>query len=279
MIWGMFIGLFEGIIEMFQSGGVITYIITLIGIYGILTALQNIRYLKKISKEEDDEIMTIVNESMELGGAIEALKSISYMASPAAKIVGEALKIGYKNKVEVQESMERVFIYEYDHLTKDLDALKMIIEIAPFLGLLGTVIGIWQTFKAIGVNGDPLLMSKGIYVALITTIFGLAVALVIMPLLSYIKFRIDKEMDKIELSTKMTNWSYGVMRIKVNENIETALESLHDAEGIVSVKEIDAPNANILISFKPSMLDKSINNIILENCDTHVEIIESKLRA
>lgn len=279
MVWQALISLFETIIGMFQSGGIITYIITLIGIYGILTSMQNIFYLRKISKEGDDEIMGIVNDSMHRGGAIEALKSISQMESPAAKIIAEALKIGYKNRVEVQESMERVFIYEYDKLTKDLESIKTIIEIAPFLGLLGTVIGIWQTFKALGVNGDPLIMSKGIYTALITTIAGLTVAIILLPALSIIKVGIEKEMDKIELSTKMSNWSYGVMRLKVNENLEDALEALHESEGIISVKEIDDPEANIQISFKPSTLEKSINNIILENCDTHVEVIESKLRA
>ena len=65
------------------------------------------------------------------------------------------MKIGYRNNVEVEDAMERVFIVEMGRMTKGLNTLKTIIEIAPLLGLIGTVIGIWYTFKAMGVGGNP----------------------------------------------------------------------------------------------------------------------------
>ena len=107
---------------------------------------------------------------------------------------------------------------------------------------------------------------------------GLTVAIVLMPLYTYIKGLIDAEMDKIELATKMTNWSYAVIKIRVYEKLPCVVEALQEAEGIVSVKEISDPYSNIQISFKPSMLEKSISNIILEKCDVKSEITESKLR-
>ena len=85
-------------------------------------------------------------------------------------------------------------------------------------------------------------------------------------------------MDKIELATKMTNWSYGVIKIRVYEKMPCVIEALQEAEGIVNVREITDPYSNIQISFKPSMLEKSISNIILEKCDVKSEITESKLR-
>jgi len=85
-------------------------------------------------------------------------------------------------------------------------------------------------------------------------------------------------MDKIELATKMTNWSYAVIKIRVYEKLPCVVEALQEADGIVSVKEITDPYSNIQISFKPSMLEKSISNIILEKCDVKSEITESKLR-
>ena len=70
------------------------------------------------------------------------------------------------------------------------------------------------------------------------------------------------------------------MNEQMNEIIESmgGPEALQEAEGIVSVKEISDPYSNIQISFKPSMLEKSISNIILEKCDVKSEITESKLR-
>jgi len=265
------------ILEMFKSGGVITYIIAIIGIYGFITSIEKIYYLRKISKVSPPLIMGTVNDAMEKGGSLEALRSIGKYKNPISKIISEALKIGYRNKIEVEDAMERVFIVEIGKMTKGLGTIKMIIEIAPLLGLIGTVLGMWYTFKALGVDANPTAMAGGIYIALITTIAGLTVAIALLPLYSNITSRIDDEMDKIEIAKKMTNWRTAVMRIKVGIEAEDAIEALKKSEGIVKVKEIDDPDANIWVAFKPSMLEKSISNIIMEKCNTKAEIIESRL--
>lgn len=269
---------FENIMEIFTQGGIITYIILFIGIYGLLVSLRKIVYLKKISKVDTTEILGIVSASMERGGAVEALKQINSFKNPISKIISETLKIGYKNKTEVEESMEQIFIVEVSKMTKGLNSIKTIIELAPFLGLIGTVIGIWMTFKALGVNPNSAAMAEGIYVALTTTIVGLLVAIIMLPIHTYIQGLVENEMDKIELATKMTNWGYAVVKIRVEANVECALEALQEAEGVVNTRLISDPYANIKVSFKPSMLDKSISNIILEKCNVNAEIIESKLR-
>lgn len=269
---------FENIMEIITQGGIITYIILFIGIYGLLVSLRKIVYLKKISKVDTTEILGIVSASMERGGAVEALKQINSFKNPISKIISETLKIGYKNKIEVEESMEQIFIVEVSKMTKGLNSIKTIIELAPFLGLIGTVIGIWMTFKALGVNPNSAAMAEGIYIALTTTIVGLLVAIIMLPIHTYIQGLVENEMDKIELATKMTNWGYAVVKIRVEANVECALEALQEAEGVVNTRLISDPYANIKVSFKPSMLDKSISNIILEKCNVNAEIIESKLR-
>ena len=277
-IIGPIIGGFEMIMEMLQSGGVITYLILLLGVYGLIISIRKILYLRKISKIDATEIMGTVTASMEKGGAIEALKNISQYRNPVSKIISEALKIGYKNKVEVEESMEQIFIVEMGKMTNGLNTLKTIIELAPFIGLIGTVLGIWMTFKNLGIDPSAAAMAEGIYIALITTIVGLTVVIILLPLHTYIESLVEMEMDKIELATKMTNWSYGVIKIRVYEKMPCVIEALQEAEGIVNVREITDPYSNIQISFKPSMLEKSISNIILEKCDVKSEITESKLR-
>ena len=269
---------FENIMEILTQGGIITYIILFIGIYGLLVSLRKIVYLKKISKVDTTEILGIVSASMERGGAVEALKQINSFKNPISKIISETLKIGYKNKIEVEEIMEQIFIVEVSKMTKGLNSIKTIIELAPFLGLIGTVIGIWMTFKALGVNPNSAAMAEGIYIALTTTIVGLLVAIIMLPIHTYIQGLVENEMDKIELATKMTNWGYAVVKIRVEANVECALEALQEAEGVVNTRLISDPYANIKVSFKPSMLDKSISNIILEKCNVNAEIIESKLR-
>ena len=277
MIYEFLSSSFGTILEMFQSGGVITYIITIIGIYGLLASLEKIRYLRKISKISPPLIMGTVNEAMEKGGSLEALRSIGKYQNPVSKIISEALKIGYRNKTEVEDAMERVFIVEMGRMTKGLGTIKMIIEIAPLLGLIGTVLGMWYTFRSLGMGASSTGMAEGIYIALITTIAGLTVAIILVPLHSYITGKIEDEMDKIEITKKMTNWNSAVMRIKVAIDPKIAVEALKEADGIVKVKEIEGTDANVLVALKPSMLEKSIHNIIMEKCNTKAEIIESKL--
>lgn len=278
MIFEFFTSFLDGIVDIFTQGGIITYIILFIGIYGLVISIRKIAYLRRISKVDTTEIFGVVTASMERGGAVEALKQINGFKNPISKIISETLKIGYKNKTEVEESMEQIFIVEVAKMTKGLSTIKTITELAPFLGLIGTVIGIWMTFKSLGVNPDSAAMAEGIYVALTTTIMGLFVAIILLPIYTYIQGLIEAEMDKIELATKMTNWGFAVVKVRVDSNVECALEALQKAEGVVNTRLISDPYANIKVSFKPSMLDKSISNIILEKCNVNAEITESKLK-
>ena len=278
MIFEFFTSFLDGIVDIFTQGGIITYIILFIGIYGLVISIRKIAYLRRISKVDTTEIFGVVTASMERGGAVEALKQINGFKNPISKIISETLKIGYKNKTEVEESMEQIFIVEVAKMTKGLSTIKTITELAPFLGLIGTVIGIWMTFKSLGVHPDSAAMAEGIYVALTTTIMGLFVAIILLPIYTYIQGLIEAEMDKIELATKMTNWGFAVVKVRVDSNVECALEALQKAEGVVNTRLISDPYANIKDSFKPSMLDKSISNIILEKCNVNAEITESKLK-
>jgi biopolymer transport protein ExbB len=223
--------------------------------------------------------MAVVNEAMQKGGSLEALRSIGKFQNPISKIISEALKIGYRNNSEVEDAMERVFIVEMGRMTRGMDTIRTIIEIAPLLGLIGTVIGMWFTFKALGVGANSAAMAEGIYIALITTIAGLAVAIILLPFYSYINGRIESEIDKIEIAKKMTNWRSAEMKVEVYDDVECAIGALNEANGIIEVKEIyNHPKANLWISFNPHMLEKSIEDIIKEKCDSGSEIVESKLR-
>ncbi|MBO7719583.1 MAG: MotA/TolQ/ExbB proton channel family protein [Methanosphaera sp.] len=275
---GIIISTFNDVVSMFQSGGIITYILTIIGLYGLFLAIEKIIYLRRASKIDLSEIMIIVNESMAHGGSLEALRAIGNFKTPISRIISEALKIGYRSKSEVEDNMEQVFIVEMGKMMKGLSSLQTIIEIAPLLGLIGTVIGMWYTFKQLGVNSDITLMSNGIYISIITTIFGLAVAIILMPFYTYIKSLIEVQLDNIEIAKKMSNWRYAEMKIWVESDKEEVIEALQEAPGIIKVREIDEEQANLLIDIKPNMLEKGIKTIIRERTDASNRIVESKLR-
>lgn len=265
-------------ITMFQSGGIIVYLLTIIGLYGLFLAIEKIRYLRKASKIDLSEIMIIVNESMAHGGSLEALRAIGNYKTPMSRIISEALKIGYRSKSEVEDNMEQVFIVEMSKMMKGLSTLQTIIEVSPLLGLIGTVIGMWYTFKDLGINGDITLMANGIYIAIVTTIFGLAVAIILLPLYTHIQSMIETQLDNIEIAKKMSNWRNAEMKIWIEKDMDEVIEALQESPGIIQVKQIDDEQANLKIYLKPNMLEKGIKTIIREKSDTQNRIVESKLK-
>ena len=86
-----------------------------------------------------------------------------------------------KDRTDVQDStlIYAQIEYEVKKLETGLTYIKNIATVAPLLGLLGTVIGVYQAFEAITQKGlgDPTVFSNGISIALITTIAGLIVAI------------------------------------------------------------------------------------------------------
>ena len=265
-------------ITMFQSGGIIVYLLTIIGLYGLFLAIEKIRYLRKASKIDLSEIMIIVNESMAHGGSLEALRAIGNYKTPMSRIISEALKIGYRSKSEVEDNMEQVFIVEMSKMMKGLSTLQTIIEVSPLIGLIGTVIGMWYTFKDLGINGDITLMANGIYIAIVTTIFGLAVAIILLPLYTHIQSMIETQLDNIEIAKKMSNWRNAEMKIWIEKDMDEVIEALQESPGIIQVKQIDDEQANLKIYLKPNMLEKGIKTIIREKSDTQNRIVESKLK-
>lgn len=265
-------------ITMFQSGGVIVYLLTIIGLYGLFLAIEKIIYLRRASKVDLSEIMIIVNESMAHGGSLEALRAIGNFKTPISRIISEALKIGYRSKSEVEDNMEQVFIVEMSKMIKGLSTLQTIIEVSPLIGLIGTVIGMWYTFKDLGLNSDMSLMANGIYIAIITTIFGLAVAIILLPLYTHIKSMIEIQLDNIEIAKKMSNWRNAEMKVWIEKDVDEVIEALQESPGIIQVKKIQDEQANLKIYLKPNMLEKGIKTIIREKSDTQNRIVESKLK-
>ena len=85
-------------------------------------------------------------------------------------------------------------------LEKGLSWISLFIGIAPMLGFLGTVIGLIQAFDAIEVAGDisPNLVAGGMKVALITTVGGLVVAIILQLFYNYLISKIDTIVAQME---------------------------------------------------------------------------------
>jgi len=151
------------LLERWQQGGLIGYIISCVGVVAMLLAAWRFAALAAIT--------TKVSAQLNAESA--------HTDNP----LGRVLKIAEDNDgldVESLElKLEEAILKERPAIESGLSSLKIIAAVAPLLGLLGTVIGMIITFQAITIfgAGDPKAMAGGISGALVTTVLGLIVAI------------------------------------------------------------------------------------------------------
>lgn len=131
---------------------------------------------------------------------------IALFKNKRENLVSEIIIFAKENSQEFKkDSIENFINRKIRKLEFGLNTVKIIASIAPLLGLLGTVIGVLDSFDSITKSGlgDPSIFSSGISVALITTIAGLIVAIphyigynYIVGILDDIELKIQKEVLK-----------------------------------------------------------------------------------
>ncbi len=134
-----------------------------------------------------------------------ALSLLARRRNPAAKVLRHSMSGLSRGIGEafVREDAERVALGYLASLRRYLRILESTAQIAPLLGLFGTVIGMMSAFQVLhssGADTDPAALAGGIWVALITTCVGLAVAIPASFALYWFESRIDREKAFIESS-------------------------------------------------------------------------------
>ncbi|NLN95994.1 MAG: MotA/TolQ/ExbB proton channel family protein [Bacteroidales bacterium] len=189
--------------EKFIEGGPeFMGIILLTLIFGLALAIERIIYLN-LSTTNTKKLLDKVQSSLKTGG-IEAAKDVcKNTRGPVASIFYQGLD-RYNEGIDVVEKS----IVSYGgvlmgRLEKGLSWISLFIALAPMLGFLGTVVGMVQAFDAIEAAGDisPTIVAGGIKVALLTTVFGLIVAIILQIFYNYILSKIDSLVNDMEDST------------------------------------------------------------------------------
>lgn len=108
------------------------------------------------------------------------------------------------NKQEIEEEVSRLAVFRLHNLQSGFRLLESIAQVAPLLGLFGTVLGMIDAFRnlqAAGSTVDPAVLAGGIWVALLTTAVGLAVAIPASLALTWFETRLENERVAIETLT------------------------------------------------------------------------------
>lgn len=162
-------------------------------ILGLALCIERIIYLTR-SEINTKKLLSDIEKKVEMGD-IEGAKTICRNTrGPVASVCYQ----GLMHINEPAEDIERSIVSYGTVLTSRLERgctwIKLCIAIAPSLGFLGTVIGMVMAFDHIQTEGDisPTIVAEGMKVALITTIFGIIVALILQVFYNFVNSRIDR---------------------------------------------------------------------------------------
>lgn len=134
----------------------------------------------------------------------EAQNLIAKSRNPSQRTTAElmaAIEAGNMPEATLREEIERRAMEELSRLQSLMRPLEAIIQIAPLLGLFGTVLGMieaFQTLQSAGINADPAALAGGIWVALLTTAVGLAVAIPLAFITAFFESRIEAERHNMQ---------------------------------------------------------------------------------
>ncbi len=177
-------------------------IVLLTLIFGLALAIERIIYLN-LSTTNTRKLLNQVESALATGGINAAKDICKNTRGPVASIFYQGLDRYNEGLDIVEKSIVSYGSVLTGRLEKGLSWISLFIALAPMLGFLGTVIGMVAAFDAIAAAGDisPTIVASGIKVALLTTVFGLIVAIILQLFYNYILAKIDSLVNDMEDST------------------------------------------------------------------------------
>ncbi len=141
------------------------------------------------------EFLNGVRTVIKRGNVVEAISICDATPGPVARLVKAAILNRELGRERVREAVEEAGLIEVPRLEEKLNLLATIAQIAPLLGLFGTIIGFIETFKVIGKEGlyaNIQTLSGGVWEALICAAAGIAVAIPTHAGYNYLVSRVNK---------------------------------------------------------------------------------------
>ena len=175
-------------------------IVLLCLILGLAIAIERIIFLN-LSTTNTKKLTQSVEDALQSGGVEAAKEVCRNTRGPIASIYYQGLD---RIETEGLDAAEKAVVayggVQMGQLEKNVSWISLFIALAPMLGFMGTVIGMIQAFDKIEAAGDmqPSLVAGGIKLALLTTVFGLIVAIILQIFYNYIIAKIDAIVNDME---------------------------------------------------------------------------------
>ncbi len=204
---GVILGLYSQrptVIDRIHMGGWVGYLIILVGVIGMILAIYQFVYLTRTTRKVNDQLADLsrMSDDNPLGRVLLAFKGKNVPEGEEAEVV----------ELRISEAVMR----ELPAIQRIQSFLKLAVAAGPLMGLVGTVIGMIETFQVIteSGSGDPKLMAAGISTAMIATVLGLSIAIPLLFINSALQSR-SKRIVQI-LDEQSTGLLAEIMERKVN---------------------------------------------------------------
>ena len=170
-------------------------------VLGLAFCIERIVYLT-LSEINAKKLMRDIDERVEKGDVEGAKDLCRNTRGPVASICYQGLMHAHEDMDTVERSIVSYGAVQSGNLEKGCSWIRLFIAMAPSLGFLGTVIGMVMSFDQIQEAGDisPTIVASGMKVALITTIFGIIVALILQVFYNFILSKIEHLTSQMEES-------------------------------------------------------------------------------
>jgi biopolymer transport protein ExbB len=186
--------------QRFIEGGPFFMGIVLITlILGLAIAIERIIYLN-MATTNTTKLVNSVDEALSSGGVEAAKEVCRNTKGPVASIFYQGLDRMDEGVEQAEKAVVSYGGVQMGLLEKNISWLSLFIALAPMLGFMGTVIGMISAFDSIEAAGDisPSVVAGGIKVALLTTVFGLIVAIILQIFYNYIISKVDSIVNNME---------------------------------------------------------------------------------
>lgn len=185
--------------QFIQGGPAFMGVVLLCLILGLAVAIERIIYLN-MSTTNTQKLKQKVEDALASGGVEAAKEVCRNTKGPVASIFYQGLERSPEGLEAVEKAVIAYGGVQMGQLEKNVSWLTLFIATAPMLGFMGTVIGMIMAFQKIAAVGNlsASLIAGDIQVALLTTVFGLIVAIILQVFYNYIIAKIDSIVNDME---------------------------------------------------------------------------------
>jgi len=187
-------------IDVLLKGGPILWVILVLAVPVLAIVVERFLYFRKIATDET-KLFARVKGAIEKGHFDEAMAICDTVEAPLGALIRVGIECRLLPEAGLKDAVRDAAVRELPFIEQNIQAVNVIANISPMIGLLGTVVGIINSFNVLGSFGavsDPSVLAKGISEALLNTGAGILIAVPSMVAYAWLSGRANAVIGQLE---------------------------------------------------------------------------------